>query len=111
MTILVDHEINTRLDANPPLATGISRGDIVSAKAPVQAASLNLTIGEIYRPTIERVSNSQLQSSKDLILATGQTAVVKTREELNLGDDLIGICFPPASLSAKGLLFDEPRAD
>ena len=50
MSVLVDNQLDQRLTTQPPLATGVPKIDYVRADARIQAASLDLTIGDIYIP-------------------------------------------------------------
>jgi dCTP deaminase len=109
MALLVDTQINQRLAHAPPLATGVRPNDFTGAESKIQAASLDLTIGGIYIPGVEEDKPGGAGLAlNDHNLATGQTAVVKTKEELDLGADLAAVGFPPASLSLKGLLMTNP---
>jgi deoxycytidine triphosphate deaminase len=109
MSVLVDHEINARLSGNPPLATGVPLGNFTKAADRIQAASLDLTIGGIFTPGTERGDPGGVDAPlSELTLLEGHTAVVRTFETLNLGDDLVAVGFPPASLSVRGLLMTNP---
>jgi dCTP deaminase len=108
-TLLIDREIDRRLSAQPPIATEVALNDFTSAKSKVQAASLNLTIGEIYVPgTDPNKSGGANMPKNEFTLQQGSTAVIKTAETLHLGPRLSGIAFPPATLSLKGLLTTNP---
>jgi dCTP deaminase len=109
MSILVDWQINHRLTVAPPLATNVSAGDYQGSKSKIQAASLDLTIGEIFVPDTDNEKPGGAYSPlTEYALAEGHTAVIKTKEELHVGDDLAAIAFPPASMSLKGLLMTNP---
>jgi hypothetical protein len=105
MSLLVDKQINERLTGTLPLATEVPTNDFTRGDSKIQAASLDLTIGAIYIPGADvgtpGSANSPLVEHS---LASGQTAVIRTKETLDLGSDLAAICFPPAGLSLKGLL-------
>jgi deoxycytidine triphosphate deaminase len=108
--MLVDREINQRLTAMPPLATEVPSNDFTRRESKIQAASLDLTIGEVYLPGVEagKPGSASAPITTEMTLETGQTAVIRTTEALDLGHDLAGIGFPPASLSLKGLLMTNP---
>jgi dCTP deaminase len=107
--LLVDREIDGLLSAEPPLATNVPSNDFLGSKSKVQAASLNLTIGEIYIPGMDINKPGGVNSpAKEWTLKQGHTAVIKTAEVLNLGPRLSGIAFPPATLSLRGLLTTNP---
>jgi deoxycytidine triphosphate deaminase len=106
MSILVDNQIDGML---PGLASGVPANDFQEEGSQVQAASLNLTIGNIYVPGTESEKpGGAYTPTKQFTLEQGHTAVIKTAETLNLGSGLAGIAFPPASLSLKGLLMTNP---
>jgi hypothetical protein len=50
MSILVYHQINQRMKGGTPLATDVPHDDYGTAKSKIQAASLDLTIGDIFVP-------------------------------------------------------------
>lgn len=109
MTVLVDHEINARLKATPPLATGVPVDDFKEGWSRVQASSLSLTIGEIFTPNTGAEEPGGWKTPlRELTLMEGHTAVLRTSETLNLGADLVAMAFPPASVSLKGLLMTNP---
>jgi dCTP deaminase len=109
MSVLPDKLLQTRVKADPPLATGVSANDFTSAEAQIQAASLDLTIGDIYLPdTDDDKPGGAYTPLKEHTLRQGHTAVVRTLETLNFGPDIAGIAFPPAHVSLKGLLMTNP---
>ncbi len=109
MSVLVDWQINQRLTAFPRVASDVPPDNYQAADAKVQAASLDLTIGEIYIPgTDNDKPGGAYMPLEEYSLNQGHTAVIKTTEVLNLGAALAGIGFPPASLSLKGLLMTNP---
>jgi dCTP deaminase len=109
LSLLVDKQINEKLSGSPCLATGVPLDDFVSSKAKVQASSLNLTIGDIFipGPAGKRLGGA-LDPLKEFTLEQGHTAVIRTAEVLDLGPQLAGIAFPPATLSLKGILMTNP---
>jgi len=109
MTVLVDHQIAARQNLAQPLATHVSANDFEAATSKIQAASMDLTIGEIYIPGTEsnKPGGAQLPL-REYPLGVGHTAVIRTKEVLHLSADLAGIAFPPASVSIKGLLMTNP---
>lgn len=123
MTFLTDNEILNllQIDDGKPLATGIAPDNT----SQIKAASLDLSIGSIYLPKsnnrsyllqiIKFIQSKLLLMQDDVPLAhqcyclgIGETAVIKTKEILNIPPDLVGIAFPPASLSLQGLLTTNP---
>ncbi len=109
MTMLVDHQIAALQATDQPLATEVPADDYQTAGSKIQAASLDLTIGDIYIPGTD---NDKLGGANtplgEITLEQGHTAVIRTKEVLHLGSDLAGIAFPPASVSLKGLLMTNP---
>lgn len=114
MSLLVDHQIAKRQRssqplAEDPLAEDGPADDFQKADSNIQAASLDLTIGEIYIPGTDKEKPGGADTPlKEISLKQGHTAVIRTKEVLHLGSDLAGIAFPPASISLKGLLMTNP---
>lgn len=108
MAILVDREISSRI-ASSSLASNVDPTDNKAKNSPIQAASLDLTIGEIYIPGTEDEKPGGVKNAlTDTTLGQGHTAVIRTREILTVSNDLAAIAFPPASMSLKGLLTTNP---
>jgi deoxycytidine triphosphate deaminase len=76
--------------------------------SPIQASSVDLHIGGIMIPGITDGLGSVGQPRTRYALATGGTAVVTTREELALPDDIAAFGFPPSRVSLQGLLMTNP---
>jgi deoxycytidine triphosphate deaminase len=109
VSFLVDKQINEALTANPPLVTDVPADDYRGAKSKVQAASLDLTIGQIFIPgTASDRPGGASSPLSEHALEEGHTAVIKTKESLHLSPLLAGIAFPPATVSLKGLLMTNP---
>lgn len=110
MRILVDHEIVSNLESGNPMIVGIQRpADWYSRESPVQASSVDLTIGRIYLPGVGvSDSGSAANPKNEHVLRTGETAVIATRETLNFGTRTAGFGFPPSHVSVKGLLMTNP---
>ena len=99
------------VDLDPKAISGLDRsGDLYSAKSPIQPASVDLTIGDIFLPEISPGEPGSIQSPLTFhSLPAGHTAIVQTKEELNLPRDLAAIGFPPSSeVSFRGLLMTNP---
>lgn len=110
--ILNDAEIVAQI-ANGLLPAGMAQtADWFLKDSQVQPASLDLTVGLVFAPsTNENASNRpDLPVGKtEYILKPGRTAVVLTREELKMPNDLIAIGFPPSKqLSSQGILMTNP---
>jgi hypothetical protein len=102
MSVLVDRQIHQRLTERPSLATGIPTDDYVGPDSKIQAASINLTIGDIYLPGTEDNKSGGINNPlSNCTLHQGHTAVIRTKEVLDLGPDLAGIGFPPATVSLR----------
>jgi dCTP deaminase len=66
--------------------------------SPVQPASLDLHVGEIYLP-------DKSQKSRDkYCLSSGQTVIITTSEELFLPSNISAFGFPPDNLSQNGII-------
>jgi dCTP deaminase len=75
----------------------------------VQPCSLDLHIGEIFQPGIKPGKAGSAGNPKsELVLRTGQTAIVATKESIHLPADYAGLGFPPSHVSEKGLLMTNP---
>jgi dCTP deaminase len=109
VTVLVDHQIDQLLATGPPLATNVPRGDFNGPNSRVQAASLDLTIGDIFIPgnDADKPGGSRSPRSK-VSLREGRVAVIRTQEVLAMPSDLVGLGFPPSSLSIQGVLMTNP---
>jgi deoxycytidine triphosphate deaminase len=105
--LLSDEEL-VKLD--PTIVIGLDRsGDLYSAKSRIQPASIDLTIGDILLPEINQDQEGSLQKPlKFHRLRSGHTAIVQTKEKLDLPSDLAAIGFPPSSVSSQGLLMTNP---
>src|SRR5262249_48507510 len=83
--------------------------DPYSKSSPIQPASVDLRIGDIFLPgKKEDEPGSKPKPLSEFTLKTGQTAVVTTKEKLNFPDNIAGIGFPPSSVSFSGLLMTNP---
>jgi hypothetical protein len=92
MSLLVDHQINQRLQPPHPLATNVPPDDFTGPASRIQAASLDLTVGAIFIPGTDSDKPGGANAPRsDYALNTGETAVIRTQETLNLGADLAGM--------------------
>jgi len=83
--------------------------DVDGPKSPIQPASVDLHVGRIYVPETKPDELGGVnQPRTELSLATGETAVVETKEEISLPPNIGAIGFTPSSLSARGLLTTNP---
>jgi deoxycytidine triphosphate deaminase len=110
MPLLRDEDLVAAVLATPPLVTGLQPpADWYSRESPIQAASLDLTIGAIYLPGTDPGAPGGVNLPRvEWALDTGQTAVVTTHEELQLPANVAGIGFPPSRVSFRGLLMTNP---
>jgi dCTP deaminase len=113
MRLLRDEDLIASITAASPAvpyAEGVKLPDNrYSKESPVQAASIDLHIGDIYLPGKKETEIGGTKNSKlDVELETGATAVVTTREILHLPANIAGIGFPPSRVSFKGLLVTNP---
>jgi len=96
---------------DPTIIKGLDRsGDLYGARSRIQPASVDLTIGDIFLPEIPPGEPGSIQCPLTFhSLPAGHTAIVQTKEELDLPRDLAGIGFPPSSeVSVRGLLMTNP---
>lgn len=72
----------------------------------IQPASIDLTVGEIWVPPAREDRSDTVRTVKDNhVLTHGATVLVKTREKLNLPDDIGGLMFPKnGQFALKGLM-------
>ena len=84
--------------------------DWYSKISPVQPTSIDLHIGKIFVPEIERDRRGGIINPKTdyHTLNSGETAFIETAEKLNVPSDIAGFGFPPASTAVKGLLMTNP---
>lgn len=76
----------------------------------IQPSSLDLTIGEVFVPAIEKNAWAKCdpKDTKGYSLEPGHTALIYTREILNLKGPIGAFCFPPTKVSSRGLLVTNP---
>ena len=80
-----------------------------AAEHQIQPSSVDLTIGEIHVPPGAEIENDDpLPYVRQHSLEPGQTAFVVTFQTCRFADDIGAIGFPPASLSAKGIITTNP---
>jgi dCTP deaminase len=108
-TVLVDNQLDRLLAADPPLATKVPRGDFRGPSSRIQAASLDLTVGDIFIPgaDAEKPGGSRCPRTK-VSLREGRIAVIRTLESLAMPSDMVALGFPPNSLSIQGVLMTNP---
>jgi dCTP deaminase len=109
--ILKDGDLKTLIQRHQdPLLTDYDvPADWTDKDSLTQPSSLDLHIGEIFEPGIKpgRVGSAGHPKS-ELVLRTGQTAIVVTQETINLAADYAGFGFPPAHVSSRALLMTNP---
>lgn len=107
--ILTDTDIQQLIKDHPdvidPLPTTTLDSDAL-----VQAAGVDLTIGEIYVPeTDEGKLGGVNNPRKDAyLLEAGTTVIVKTAQRLKVPSGFAAIGFPPARVSRDGILMTNP---
>ncbi len=107
---LRDEELHQLLDPPSTIIVGLDPNRVTDSKEdPVQPASVDLTIGGVFVPgTPEGKRGSAGHPKQFLSLDPGETAVVETAQTCNLPADIGAIGFPPAAVSANGLLTTNP---
>jgi dCTP deaminase len=77
--------------------------------SPIQPASIDLTIGDIYVPSVKPKKRGKVDDPKTQhVLKAGQTAVVVTKEEIEVPNTIGAIGFPPTNISHNGILMTNP---
>lgn len=79
-------------------------------RSPIQPASLDLHIGQIFipgTPADQRGGADNPETSRHSLMP-GETAIVTTRERLKLPSDIAGFGFPPSHVSIDGILMTNP---
>jgi len=75
----------------------------------IQPCSIDLHIGAIFQPGIKSGKPGSAGNPKsELVLRTGQTAIVTTKESIHLPGDYAGFGFPPSHVSSRALLMTNP---
>lgn len=110
MTLLRDEDLIARVQAEPQLVRGLRPpADWYGRESPVQSASVDLTVGNIFLPGTEPDELGSVESPRtEWTLGTGETAVVTTQEELRIPANMAAIGFPPSRVSFRGLLMTNP---
>jgi dCTP deaminase len=109
--ILTDRELKQFIQQpNQPLLTDYDAPTKWDDKnSLVQPCSLDLHIGEIFQPGVKPGRPGSAANPKsELILRTGQTAIIATEESIHLPGDYAGFGFPPSHISARALLMTNP---
>jgi deoxycytidine triphosphate deaminase len=105
--VLRDQDIQDRYVALLPKATMPNDPD--GKDSPIQPASLDLTIGDIFLPEKQpHELGGTEKACTEHVLEPGSTAVVVTKEEIHMPPDLGGIGFPPTKMSNRGILMTNP---
>jgi dCTP deaminase len=108
---LADSQLLEMLQADHPIVTGVQLdlGTSDSSESPVQPCSLDLRIGEVFKPgALPGKPGAAGTPRSAMELQPGETAVITTREECHLPDNLAAIGFPPNSVSSRGILMTNP---
>src|SRR5271155_4044743 len=109
MPLLTDGQLRDELRANPNIIHGLDTADWSHLTSHIQPCSVDLHIGDIYLPGDSAPGlPGNLLARNELTLATGQTAVLVTRERLNMARNWAAYGFPPSHVSAGGLLMTNP---
>lgn len=109
MSFLSDHELLLYISGRGGIPSIVEGVDIPTqafgADSPIQPCSLDLTIGQIYLPPDQSVSDlSDTRSLKNYGLLPGETVVVTTKERFKLPPQMAALCFAPARFAKNGLL-------
>lgn len=84
--------------------------DWYSSSSPVQGASVDLTVGNIFLPNTKPGDEGsvELPVTGGYLLPTGRTAIIATKESINFPPDICAFGFPPAGVSRDALLMTNP---
>ena len=110
MKLLTDTEIVALLSAPTPSVVGVkppTNGDWFTDPSPVEPASLDLTIGEIYVPG-EQSWSEELKSTDYMSLEPGGTAVILVEQTLALPGTIAGLALPKSRVAFRGILITNP---
>jgi dCTP deaminase len=110
MHLLSDSQLVQKLTGQNPMIEGlVLPTDCYSSDSPVQAASIDLHIGNIFVPGKSGPDEGSQDRPKTLhTLRTGETSIVTTLETLRLPENIAAIGFPPSHVSFQGLLMTNP---
>ena len=107
--LLRDEELKTLIEASDPLVDGLKSTDHTGRDDSIQPASVDLTVGKIYLPSTEPHEPGGVDKAlAKHTLVSGETVIVETKQKLHLPADIAGISFPPARISARGILTTNP---
>jgi deoxycytidine triphosphate deaminase len=102
--LLVDKDIND-------IANKIVRGGLgpshIRKDDQIQPSSIDLRVGKIFLPG-DKEATGELKFKTSHSLAEGETAIIETREWLTFPNTIAAMGFPPAHVSAYGLLMTNP---
>jgi deoxycytidine triphosphate deaminase len=72
----------------------------------IQQCSVDLHIGNIYLPELKENNRGSASNpiETEHVLQTGQTALIRTKEEVRFPTNIAGICFAPSRITLKGVL-------
>ena len=92
-----------------PFALGLRNDGYKHKDSPIQACSLDLTVGEVFVPGAKSGDLGSAQCPlSERILDQGETVVLRSFETLAMPPNVGGIAFPPAHVSVQGLLMTNP---
>lgn len=111
MRILTDDQLRARIEGQkdplvqpPPVIS-----DWYGKDSPIQPASLDFHVGNIYVPGRPPNSSGDPATVADrYVLGCGQTVVIQTLEKISLPSSLAGFGFPPSRVSSQGILLTNP---
>jgi dCTP deaminase len=109
--ILTDGELQKLVERqNYPLLTDYDPpADWKDKGSLVQPCSLDLHIGDIFQPGVKADKAGSAGNPKtELVLKTGQTAIISTKESIHLPGDYAAFGFPPSHVSSRALLMTNP---
>ena len=95
MSLLVDRDLLEAVKGEKPIVTGLpDTADWYSKNSPIQAASIDLHVGEIYLPVTTESESGKPTPRDEHILEPGETAVVTTAETISLPSQVGALRIP-----------------
>lgn len=114
MSFLRDRELVELIDPSACGSSALIKNlkeptDWYGKESPVQACSVDLTIGHIFLPNVTVGDVGSIDEPLlEWSLRPGHTAIVSSTEEMNFPDNIGAFGFPPARISVRGLLMTNP---
>ncbi len=106
MKLLNDKEIDELIQKNKLIQNWSYRGDVDDEHSPIQPASFDFQVGEIFVPGAK--AGSEASGRGRYNVPPGGTAVIVTQETVAMDSDMAGIVFPASSVAFRGIIITNP---